>query len=83
VTPPAWEHGELSWFCSETSRATDAARDVCKGCLVREQCLAYALPDPHISGVWGGFSDRERATARRRGWDAAHMLAELDGSDAA
>jgi WhiB family redox-sensing transcriptional regulator len=41
------------------------ARAVCAGCPVREPCLAYALADPELAGVWGGTSARERDRIRR------------------
>lgn len=46
--------------------STIAARAVCSGCPVRPECLAYALADPGLQGVWGGMSDAERRVLRRR-----------------
>jgi WhiB family redox-sensing transcriptional regulator len=40
------------------------ARAVCAGCAVRAECLAYALTDPSLQGVWGGTSDAERRVLR-------------------
>ena len=69
---PAWqadaacrEHPEVSWF---TARGQDArpAKRVCAGCLVRSECLAFALDQgPTLRGVWGGMSERERRQLRR------------------
>jgi WhiB family redox-sensing transcriptional regulator len=40
------------------------ARGICSICPVRPECLAYALADPELAGVWGGTSDRERRKLR-------------------
>lgn len=43
---------------------TKAAKAVCAGCPVREQCLEYALAGDEREGVWGGTSPRERRNMR-------------------
>ena len=44
----------------------EKARKICFGCVVRAQCLEYALQaDSETSGVWGGTSERERRKIRR------------------
>lgn len=40
------------------------AKRICAGCPVRAECLEYALRH-HDTGVWGGFSDRERGKLKR------------------
>ncbi|MGH9089980.1 MAG: WhiB family transcriptional regulator [Acidimicrobiales bacterium] len=42
-----------------------AGKAVCAGCVVRSDCLAYAMEDPELAGVWGGTTARERAKLRR------------------
>ncbi len=45
------------------------AQQVCGGCVVRQECLDYALENRVDHGVWGGASERERRKilkARRR-----------------
>lgn len=37
-----------------------AAKQVCAGCEVRADCLAYALRHHEDQGVWGGLSVNER-----------------------
>jgi WhiB family redox-sensing transcriptional regulator len=36
------------------------AKAVCAGCLVRRQCLQYALATHQLHGVWGGTTEDER-----------------------
>jgi WhiB family redox-sensing transcriptional regulator len=64
-------------FFPEKGGSTLAAKIVCAGCEVREQCLAYALQhsgpeDVGSWGVWGGKSAQERQIMLgRRRKDAA------------
>lgn len=44
----------------------EEAKKVCKSCEVREQCLAWALEAGHDHGVWGGMSEEERRTLKKR-----------------
>lgn len=37
-----------------------SAKEVCKGCEVRAECLEYAITNHETHGVWGGLSARER-----------------------
>jgi len=37
---------------------------LCAICPVRQPCLAYAVADAEISGIWGGTSERERRKLR-------------------
>ncbi|MGW1617353.1 WhiB family transcriptional regulator [Streptomyces sp. NPDC002285] len=46
--------------------AQGRAKAVCSGCLVRTECLAYALDNRIEHGVWGGMTERERRALRRR-----------------
>jgi len=56
---------------------TEAARRVCRGCTVIDDCLRVALADPTLVGVWGGTSEAQRAGLRRanRSADSAVWLA--------
>src|SRR5918997_5543935 len=38
----------------------EEAKQVCRRCEVREQCLAWALEAGQDHGVWGGLSEEER-----------------------
>lgn len=42
------------------------AREVCRRCEVQAECLAYAVNNAERFGVWGGKSERERRSIRRR-----------------
>lgn len=70
---PAWradalckEYPDLAWF-GKTERSSKAAKAVCSDCLVREECLAYAMSDPTLEGIWGGLTRRERGQLRHSG----------------
>ncbi len=73
-------HGgdELSWqrlanclgvdpdlFFPERGASTREAKEVCRGCVVRDDCLDYALANGEKFGIWGGLSERERRRVRR------------------
>ena len=45
-----------------------AAKRVCDACPVRRQCATHALTVGEEYGVWGGFSENDRATLREIGW---------------
>lgn len=68
--PPALD---LSWhldaLCAETDpeiffpakgESVKEAKAVCRGCLVRAECLEYALETRQRFGVWAGLSERDR-----------------------
>ena len=59
-----------------------AARRLCRGCGVRTECLAHALDERIMHGMWGGMTDRERRALLRarpdvRSW-ADLLLAARD-----
>jgi WhiB family redox-sensing transcriptional regulator len=53
-------------FFPERGASTREAKEVCRGCVVREDCLEYALANGEKFGIWGGLSERERRKIRRR-----------------
>ncbi|HLY82071.1 MAG TPA: WhiB family transcriptional regulator [Acidimicrobiales bacterium] len=53
-------------FFPERGASTREAKEVCRGCVVREDCLEYALVNGEKFGIWGGMSERERRRIRRR-----------------
>ncbi len=52
-------------FFPERGASTREAKEVCRGCVVREDCLEYALANGEKFGIWGGLSERERRRERR------------------
>jgi WhiB family redox-sensing transcriptional regulator len=53
-------------FFPERGASTREAKEVCRGCVVREDCLEYALANGEKFGIWGGMSERERRRIRRQ-----------------
>jgi WhiB family transcriptional regulator, redox-sensing transcriptional regulator len=56
---------ELNWF-PERGESTNAAKAVCSRCLVRDECLGFAIERGVAEGIWGGTSGRERRALRSR-----------------
>ena len=52
-------------FFPERGASTREAKEVCRGCVVRVECLEYALANSEKFGIWGGLSERERRRIRR------------------
>jgi WhiB family transcriptional regulator, redox-sensing transcriptional regulator len=52
-------------FFPERGASTREAKEVCRGCVVRNDCLEYALANGEKFGIWGGLSERERRKVRR------------------
>ena len=46
--------------------STREAKEVCRGCEVRHDCLEFALQNGEKFGIWGGLSERERRRIRRQ-----------------
>ena len=53
-------------FDNEWFGSVERAKKVCKGCVVKEQCLQYALDNDETFGIWGGLSEEERRKLKRR-----------------
>jgi WhiB family transcriptional regulator, redox-sensing transcriptional regulator len=77
---PAQAAEDLTWqdaaLCAETDPeaffpekggSTLPAKQVCRNCEVRAECLDYALKHEDISGfgIWGGLSERQRRRLKR------------------
>ena len=60
-------------FFPERGASTREAKEVCRGCVVREECLEYAITHSEKFGIWGGTvgagaaSDPPGAGAGRHG----------------
>ncbi|MGW6969874.1 WhiB family transcriptional regulator [Streptomyces zaomyceticus] len=45
----------------------EEAKEICRGCPVREECLRWAMDDSRqVTGVWGGLREDERQSLKRR-----------------
>ncbi len=44
----------------------ELAKSVCARCAVTDTCLKWALETGQDSGVWGGLSEEERRSLKRR-----------------
>ena len=68
---PAWHRDaackeapqSITWFPLNRDFG-EAAKAVCGGCLASEACLAFALSDPTLDGIWAGTTAKERRAIR-------------------
>ena len=73
------DHEEMVWqdyanclgvdpdlFFPERGASTREAKEVCRGCVVQDECLEFALSNGEKFGIWGGKSERERRRVRRQ-----------------
>lgn len=61
-------------FFPERGASTREAKEVCRGCVVRVQCLEFALQNGEKFGIWGGLSERERRRIRRQRAQVARSI---------
>jgi WhiB family redox-sensing transcriptional regulator len=52
-------------FFSETAKSIQDAKQICSTCVVRVDCLDYALENEEQFGIWGGLTHRERKRLQR------------------
>lgn len=91
--PPAWQTWTPLAACRGMTDAlfypepgqgrTDTARDTCRACPVRWECLADALgwePSYHRFGVWGGLDGAQRIRVARALKAHREAVAEADGA---
>ena len=68
---PSWQDQALcaevdtEIFFPEKGGSTREAKQVCRSCEVRAQCLEFALDRDERFGIWGGVSERERRRLKR------------------
>lgn len=67
----------MALFYDEYSHKA-AAKRLCRGCDVQQECLDDALEREEEFGVWGGHDTRERRTILRLRRKAAVRQAELE-----
>ena len=56
---------DVDLFFPERGASTKEAKAVCRECMVKAECLEYALDLKIEFGIWGGASERERRRLRR------------------
>lgn len=44
----------------------DIGKEICRLCVVKDECLEYALVNNINEGIWGGTSGRERIVLKRQ-----------------
>lgn len=64
-------------FFPERGASTAEAKEVCRTCVVKDECLDFALSTGEKFGVWGGLSERERRRIRRQRFLARKALKGL------
>lgn len=67
--PPCMISDPEAWFANQAqsaSRETQNAKRLCKTCPVQNECLAYALANAELQGIWGGLTPRERTKLRMK-----------------
>jgi len=66
------EHSNILFFGEEgeselEKQAREArAKTVCARCPVSDPCLEFAMETNQKYGIWGGLTDKERASLKRR-----------------
>jgi WhiB family redox-sensing transcriptional regulator len=60
-------------FFPERGEPTGEAKRICASCVVRDQCLEWALANGERYGIWGGLSGRERRRMRQKRRQAARQ----------
>ena len=53
-------------FFPDGGGSSKTARKICGRCRVKTDCLAYALTFPSMSGIWGGTTEKQRRTMKRK-----------------
>lgn|GEM_PF-603555 len=53
-----------SSFVTARGQPVEPAKALCAACAVREPCLAYAVADSELVGVWAGTTGTERRLLR-------------------
>ena len=89
---PAGAGGPVDWRHAARCRDEDPetlfvqgarqrdAREVCRACPVRTECLAHALDNRIRFGVWGGMTERERRALLKRRPDVVSWSALLEAA---
>ncbi|MDX1469395.1 MAG: WhiB family transcriptional regulator [Acidimicrobiia bacterium] len=49
-----------------SARQVEKAKAICSVCPVSEECIEYAMETNQRSGIWGGTTEDERRSLRRK-----------------
>jgi WhiB family redox-sensing transcriptional regulator len=52
-------------FFPERGASTRTAKQICRECTVRDECLEFAIVSSEKFGIWGALSERERRKIRK------------------
>ena len=65
---------------NQSAHDTRLAKSICAGCIVRKECLDYALgfSEHYLLGIWGGKSEKERRILRRDRHEKDLLCSVLD-----
>jgi WhiB family redox-sensing transcriptional regulator len=44
----------------------EEAKRICNECVVKPECLSFAIESNQVNGIWGGTTENERRLVRRR-----------------
>lgn len=61
-------------FFPESGDNAETAKEVCRACVVRGECLEYALQNGERIGIWGGLGEKSRLRIRRQRAAAARAI---------
>lgn len=63
------DHDPALWYPkqSRTTPQVMEAKAICRGCRVKDVCLAYALQHNENDGIWGGLTAKERRKLHKAG----------------
>lgn len=70
-TLPIWKkraacrYASNDLFFVDRGQSTTEAKQLCKGCPVRIECLHYAVTRPETFGTWGGTTNSRRVKIRK------------------
>lgn len=62
-------YGDSAWWQSDDPEEQEAARHICAGCPVRDDCLAFIMTIPgyqDTAGIWGGTTPAQRVKLRQQ-----------------
>jgi len=57
---------DKSMFFPKVGEDSGAALAICAECIVRNDCLAVAMSNSKILGIWGGTTAKRRETLRQQ-----------------